>query len=51
MNQISIIMRLRNRDIPLEDKAFDKKRAKAFYHLAQSVTSKGGLILFFIKII
>jgi len=34
MNQIFITMRLRNRDIPLED--------KAFYHLSQGVIYKGG---------
>lgn len=39
MNQIFIIMRLKNR-YTLEDRAFDEKIAKAFYHIGQSVTIK-----------
>ncbi len=40
MNQIFMIMRLKNRYTPLEDKAFDERIAKAFYHIGQSVTIK-----------
>lgn len=39
MNQIFIIIRLKNR-YTLEDKAFDEKISKAFYHIGQSVTIK-----------